>query len=329
MPKIVRFHSIGGPENLKLEDAPSQQPGEGEVKLRVQAVGLNRAEAGFMRGFYFETPVLPSRVGYEAAGIVEAVGPGVDPSWVGKPVASVPGFSMSKYGVLGEEAIVPADSLGEYPAKLTPAEAAAIWMQYLTAYGALVTFGGVKSGDFVVITAASSSVGLAAIQIVKEQGGTAIAATRRSGKRTALLALGAGDVVATEEEDIGKRVGEITGGKGARIIFDPVGGPGVEKLVEAAAFHGIIFQYGALSMQPTPFPLRALVGKGLSMRAYSLMELRRDPAVLKTAMQYTFDRLQDGRFHPKIAKTFPLAQSVEAYRFLESNEQVGKVVITV
>jgi NADPH:quinone reductase-like Zn-dependent oxidoreductase len=329
MPKIVRFHSVGGPENLKLEDAPSQQPGEGEVKLRVQAVGLNRAEAGFMRGFYFETPVLPSRIGYEAAGVVEAVGPGVDPSWVGKPVATVPGYSMSKYGVLGEEAIVPADSLGEYPAKLTPAEAAAIWMQYLTAYGALVTFGGVKSGDFVLITAASSSVGLAAIQIVNEQGGTAIAATRRSGKRDALLALGAADVVATEEEDIGKRVGEITGGKGARIIFDPVGGPGVEKLVEAAAFHGIIFQYGGLSMQPTPFPLRTLVGKGLSMRAYSLMELRRDPAVLKTAMKYTFDRLQDGRFHPKIAKTFPLAESAEAYRYLESNQQVGKVVITV
>jgi NADPH:quinone reductase-like Zn-dependent oxidoreductase len=329
MPKIVRFHNIGGPENLRLEDIPSQQPGEGEVKLRVQAVGLNRAESGFMRGYYFETPALPSRIGYEAAGIVEAVGPGVDPSWVGKPVATVPGFSMSKYGVLGEEAIVPAASLGEYPAKLTPAEAAAIWMQYLTAYGALVTFGGVKSGDFVLITAASSSVGLAAIQIVNEQGATAIAGTRRSGKRDALLALGAANVVATEEEEIGKRVSEFTGGKGARIIFDPVGGPGVEKLVDAAAFHGIIFQYGALSMQPTPFPLRTLVGKGLSMRAYSLMELRRDPEVLKTAMQYTFDRLQDGRFHPKIAKTFPLAQSVEAYQYLESNQQVGKVVITV
>ena len=80
--------------------------------------------------------------------MVEAVGPGVDPSWVGKHVATVPGYSMSKNGVLGEEAVVPASSLGEYPAKLSPAEAAAIWMQYLTAYGALVTFGGVKRGRF-------------------------------------------------------------------------------------------------------------------------------------------------------------------------------------
>jgi NADPH:quinone reductase-like Zn-dependent oxidoreductase len=329
MPKIVRFHSIGGPENLKLEEVPSREPGQGEAKLRVQAVGMNRAEAAFMRGFYMEKPELPSKLGYEAAGVVEAVGPGVDGSWVGKPVATVPGFSMSKYGVLGEEAIVPADSLGEYPAKLSPAEAASIWMQYLTAYGALVTFGGVKRGDFVLITAASSSVGLAAIQIVNAEGATAIAGTRGSSKRQELLALGASHVIATEEEDLVQKVKEISGDKGARIIFDPVSGPGVEKLADAAAYHGILFEYGALSMQPTPFPLRGAIGKGLSMRAYSLMELRREPELLKTAKRYVFDRLADGRFHPKIAKTFPLAQSVEAYQYLESNQQVGKVVITV
>jgi NADPH:quinone reductase-like Zn-dependent oxidoreductase len=308
---------------------PVRAPGEGEVKLRVQAVGLNRAESGFMRGAYFETPVLPSTIGYEAAGIVEAVGAGVDARWVGKAVATIPGFSMSKYGVLGEEAIVPADSLGEYPAKLSPTQAAAVWMQYLTAYGALVTFGGVKPGDFVLITAASSSVGLAAIQIVNQAGAIPIAATRRSDKREALLALGAAHVVATEEEDVGTKVNEISAGQGARIIFDPVAGPGVEKLMDAAAYHGILFIYGSLSMQPTPFPLRSAVGKGLTMRAYSLMELRRDPQLLKTAKQYVFDRLQDGRFQPKIAKTFPLAQSIEAYQYLESNQQVGKIVITV
>lgn len=329
MPKIVRFHSLGGPENLKLEEIPLRPPSEGEVKLRVQAVGLNRAEAVFLRGQYFEAPVLPSQIGYEAAGVVEAVGPGVDSKWVGKHVATIPGFSMSKNGVLGEEAIVPETTLGEYPAKLSPTEAAAIWMQYLTAYGALVTFGDVKRGDYVVITAASSSVGLAAIQIVNVEGAIPIAATRRSNKRDQLLALGAAHVVATEEEDIGKKVNEITSGKGARLIFDPVGGPGVEKLADAAAYHGIIFQYGGLSMQPTPFPMRAMAPKGLSMRAYTLHELRSDPQLLNTAKKYVFDRLQDGRFHPQIAKTFPLAQSVDAYKYLESNQQVGKVVITV
>jgi NADPH:quinone reductase-like Zn-dependent oxidoreductase len=329
MPKIVRFHALGGPENLKIEELPSRSPGEGEVKLRVQAVGLNRAEYGFMQGFYLEQPELPSRIGYEASGVVESVGPGVDASWIGKHVATVPGFSMSKNGVLGEEAVVPASSLGEYPAKLSPAEAAAIWMQYLTSYGALVTFGGLKRGDFVIITAASSSVGLAAIQIVNAEGAVPIAATRKSNKRAELLALGAKHVIATEEEDLVARVQEITAGRGARLVFDPVGGPPFEKLVEAAAYQGIVFLYGWLSMQPTPLPLRPALSKGLTIRGYSLMEIRRQPEVLKAAKQYVFDRLADGRFHPKIAKTFPLAQSSEAYQYLASNEQVGKVVITV
>jgi NADPH:quinone reductase-like Zn-dependent oxidoreductase len=328
MPKVVRFHAIGGPENLKLDEVPSRSPGEGEAKLRVQAVGLNRAEALFIRGVYGGTPELPSRIGYEAAGIVESVGPGVDVSWVGKPVAAIPGLSMSKNGVLGEEAIVSATLLGEYPAKLSPIEAAAIWMQYLTAYGALVTFGRVKRGEFVLITAASSSVGLAAIQIANAEGAIPIASTRKSNKRDELLSLGAAHVIASEEEDLVKRVNEITGGKGARIVFDPVGGPGVEKLTQAAAYEGIIFEYGGLSMQPTPFPMIAL-RKGLSIRGYTMSEIRQDPQLLKTAKQYVFDRLADGRFHPKIAKTFPLAQSVEAYQYLESNQQVGKVVITV
>jgi NADPH:quinone reductase-like Zn-dependent oxidoreductase len=282
-----------------------------------------------VRGHYLEQPKLPSRLGYEASGIVEAVGPGVDPKWIGKQVASIPGFSMSANGVLGEEAVVPVEVLGEYPAKLSPVEAAAIWMQYLTAWGAIVHYGKVTKGDYVIIPAASSSVGLAAIQIVKDEGGVSIATTRNSTKKKEILALGADHVIATEEEDLEERVKEITGGKGARLIFDPVAGPFVEKLALAAAPLGVIFEYGALSMQPTPFPFSAALSKGLTVRGYTLREIRSDAALLKTAKQYVFDRVADGRFHPKIAKTFPFAQTVEAYQYLESNAQVGKVVITV
>jgi NADPH:quinone reductase-like Zn-dependent oxidoreductase len=329
MPKIVRFYRIGGPENLKLEEAPSREPGRGEAKLRVQAVGLNRAESVYMRGHYFEQPDLPSRIGYEAAGIVEAVGPDVDRSWLGKRVATVPGYSMNKYGALGEEAIVPANSLGEYPARLGPTEGAAIWMQYLTAYGALITFGRVCAGDFVVVTAASSSVGLAAIQMIKAEGATAIATTRTSKKRGDLLSLGADHVIASDEEDVADKVMEITDGKGARLVFDPVAGPFVEKLASATSPGGIIFEYGFLSGQPTPFPLFAAVRKGLSVRGYTLHEITDDAAQLRTARQYVFDRLEDGRFRPKIARSFPLPEAGEAYRYLESNAQVGKVVITI
>jgi NADPH:quinone reductase-like Zn-dependent oxidoreductase len=329
VPKTVRFHQIGGPENLVIEDLPSRQPGNGEVRLRVEAVGLNRAESMYYRGFYFEQPILPSRICYEAAGTVESAGPGVDPAWVGKKVATIPGYSQNKYGALGEEAIVPADSLAEYPARLSAIEGAAIWMQYLTAYGALILFGKVGPGDFAIVTAASSSVGLAAIQLVKGEGATVIATTRTSKKRDELHALGADYVIATGEEDLPKRVAEITGGKGARVIFDPVAGPYIETLAAAASPGGIIFEYGGLSMQPTPFPLAQALPKGLSIRGYSLMELRADAGLLKPATQYVYDRLQDGRLQPKIAKTFPLAECADAYRYLESNEQVGKVVITI
>ena len=328
MPKIVRFYQLGGPENLKLEEVPDQQPGKGEVRLRVQAAGLNRAESMFYHGQYLEQPKFPSRIGYEAAGVVDAVGEGVDKAWVGKPVATIPAFSMTRYGTLGEEAVVPVGALGEYPANLTPTQAAAIWMQYLTAYGALVHLGGVKAGDFVSIPAASSSVGLAAIQIVRDAGATAIAVTRTAAKRAELLALGAHHVIASEEEDYAARIKEITGGQGARLTFDPVAGPFLQKLAAGAAQGGTIFEYGALSGQPTPFPLFEALGRGLTIRGYVLMEVTINPVLLKTATKYVFDRLADGRFVPKIAKTFPFAQTVEAYQYLESNQQVGKIVIT-
>jgi NADPH:quinone reductase-like Zn-dependent oxidoreductase len=329
MPKQVLITKMGGPEVLEIKDMATREPGEGEVKLKVEAVGLNRAELMYIGGHYFEQPKLPSRIGYEAAGVVDSVGAGVDASWIGKRVATVPGFSMNTNGVLGEEAIVPSWTLGEFPEKLSAAEGSAIWMQYLTAYGALVMHGKVGKGDFVIISAASSSVGLAAIQIVKAEGGISIATTRHSNKKAALLAEGADYVIATEEEDLVARVKEITGGKLARIVFDPVAGKFVETLANATAPGGTIFEYGALSMEPTPFPLMATMSKGLKVQGYTLHEVNAQPEVLKAAKQYVVDRLNDGRFHPKIAKTFPLAQSVEAYQYLASNQQVGKVVITV
>ena len=329
MAKIVRFHEIGGPEVLRIEEETPKQPGKGEVRIKVQAVGLNRAESMFIRGQYLEPPNFPAGVGYEAAGVVEAVGTDVDTHWLGKRVAVIPAFSMNHYAMLGEEVIAPVAALGEYPAKLSPVEGAAIWMQYLTAYGALVSIAHLAKGDFVVITAASSSVGVAAIEIAKAEGAVSIAATRRSSKKAELLALGADHVIATEEEDFVARVNEITGGKGARVIFDPIAGPFLQKLAEAAAPGGIVFQYGWLSLEPTPFPLFTVLPKGVSIRGYSLLGITLDPDKLPAGKKYVFDRLADGRFHPKIAKTFPFAQVVEAFKYLESNAQIGKVVITV
>lgn len=327
--KIVRFHKTGGPEVLELEETPLPEPGKGEVRLRVQAIGLNRAEIMFRKGRYLIQPQLPSRNGYEAAGIVDAVGPGVDQKLLGKKYSTVPCFNLSQYGVYGEVAIVPAFALASYPEKLTPIEATSIWMQYLTAYGALVHYGKITKNDFVIITAASSSVGVAAIEIVKAEGAVSIATTRNSKKKESLLKLGADHVIVTDEEDLPTRVKEITGGKGARIIFDPIGGKGIEKLAEAAAPGGIIFAYGALASEPTPFPLFIALSKGLTIRGYTLFEIVSVPELRAKAEKYVFDHLQAGNFKPKIAHTFPLSQIVDAHKYMESNEQIGKIVVTV
>ncbi|MFO7686105.1 MAG: zinc-dependent alcohol dehydrogenase family protein [Desulfobacterales bacterium] len=329
MPKIVRFYQTGNADVLKLENLPRVEPGEGEVRLKVEAIGLNRAEVMFRQGLYLETPVFPSKLGYEAAGIIDAVGPGVAGIKIGDRVSTIPSFSVGKYGVYGESAIVPAYSVADYPDTLSAVEGAAIWMQYMTAFGALVEYGRLKKEDAVLITAASSSVGLAAIQITKSVGAMAVATTRGEGKKKFLLEAGADHVIVSDKEDIAAKMKAITGGKGATIIFDPVAGPFLEKLAGAAAERAVIFQYGALSMAPTPFPLFEAIGKGLTVRGYTLFEIVADPEKLARGKNFTYDGLTSGALKPIIARTFPLEEIVQAHRFMESNQQMGKIVVTV
>ncbi len=329
MPKIVRFHETGGPEVLKIEDLPLAQPGEGEVRLNVEAIGLNRAEVMFRQGRYLDAPECPSRLGYEAAGIIDAVGPGASHFQIGDRVSTIPAFSMGKYGVYGESAIVPSFAVAGYPDNLSPAEGAAIWMQYLTAFGALIDIGQLKQGDVVVITAASSSVGLAAIQITKAAGALAIATTRGAEKKQFLLDAGADHVIVTKEEDLAETVMAITVGKGANLIFDAVGGPLLEMLADAAAPGALIVEYGALSPAPTIFPLFSSLKKGLTVRGYTLFEIVKDAERLARGKQYTYEGLESGALKPVIDRTFTLNAIVDAHRYMESNQQKGKIVVTV
>ena len=327
--KIVRFHETGGPEVLKLEEVSLPEPGKGEVRLRVHAIGLNRAEIMFRTGRYLIQPHFPSKIGYEASGVVEAVGPDVDKKIIGKTYSTVPCFDLGKYGVYGEVAIVPAYALAAYPEKLSYAEGTSIWMQYMTAYGALIHYGALAKNDFVLITAASSSVGLAAIQMTRAQGAISIVTTRTPKKKAELLSLGADHVIDTNEENLPERVREITKGAGVKIVFDPIAGKGVETLAEALSPGGTLFVYGNLSLEEiTPFPLFAALNKGISLRGYTLFEIVSQADVRKKAEKYIFDRLQDGSFHPQIAQMFSLGHIVDAHRYMESNEQVGKIVVT-
>jgi len=329
MPKIVRFHETGGPEVLQLEELPPSEPRQGEVRLKVEAIGLNRAEIMFRKGQYLETPQLPSRIGYEAAGVIDAVGADVTDFQIGDRVSTIPSFSIGQYGVYGESAVVPAYAAAKYPDTLSAVEGSAIWMQYMTAFGALIEYGKLQKSDAVLITAASSSVGLAAIQIVKAAGGMAIASTRGRDKQAFLLEAGADHVIVTDEEDLVERGMALTSNHGVRMVFDPVAGPLLEQLAAVTAQGGIIFEYGALAPHPTPYPLFPALAKGLTIRGYTLFEIVQNPEMLKRGKEYIYSGLESGSLRPIIDRTFPLANIVEAHRYMASNQQKGKIVVTV
>jgi NADPH:quinone reductase-like Zn-dependent oxidoreductase len=328
MSKLVRFHKLGGPEVLQLDDVTVGEPGSGEVRLAVEAIGLNRAEAMFRAGGYAQKPQLPSLIGYEGVGVVEAVGPGVTTVAAGDRVCVMPSFRLGQYGICGEVAIVPARCLTAPPPGLSVVEAASIWMQYFTAL-AIIEVAHATVGDHVLIRAASSSVGIAAIQLARWAGAVPIALTRHSTKADALRKLGALHVVATEETDLVADITRITGGKGARIVFDPVGGPDIDKLAQATAEEGIIFIYGSLSEQTTPFPHWPAALKGLSIRGWVASSIWGKPERFARNRDLILQGLASGHLKPVVARTFPLTQIVEAHRYLESNQQVGKIVVTV
>jgi NADPH:quinone reductase-like Zn-dependent oxidoreductase len=328
MSQVVRIHQTGGPEVLRIEDLPVGRPGPGEIRIRVEAIGLNRAEAAYRAGQYLRTPKLPSLMGMEAAGVVEELGEGVQGLAPGEQVCAIPSFGLGEYGVYAQQAIVPARSVIAAPPGLTPVQAASIWMQYLTAY-AIIEIAKVGIGDYVLIPAASSSVGLAAIQLANWAGAVPIALTRHSVKAAALRAQGAQHVVATAECDVVAEVMRISGGKGARVAFDPVGGPFIEKLADSLAEEGILFVYGGLSGQPTPYPHWPAALKGLCIRGWVASSIWNKPERFARARHAILQGLAAGHLQPVIARTFPLSQIVEAHRYLESNQQVGKIVVTV
>ncbi|MEU5320999.1 zinc-dependent alcohol dehydrogenase family protein [Streptomyces sp. NPDC021056] len=329
MTTTVRFHELGGPEVLRLEDVPVGEPGAGELLIRVDAIGLNRAEVLFRSGQYIEPARLPARLGIEASGIVEAVGADVTGFAIGQQVSVVPAFSMNDYGVYAERAVVPARAVLRRPDGLDAIAGAAVWMPYMTAYGALVEVGGMRAGDTVVLTAASSSVGLAAIQVARSVGAVPVATTRTRAKREALLKAGAAEVIVTAEDDVVGRVLELTAGRGAEFVFDAVAGPGVVDLARVVAPGGTLFLYGALSGRPTPYPGFDLGMPALNMRTYTLPETTRDPERLRRAEAFVTAGLRTGVFAPVVDRVFALEEIAEAHRYMEAGSQVGKIVVTV
>jgi NADPH:quinone reductase-like Zn-dependent oxidoreductase len=326
MTRTVRFSELGDPEVLRIEEEPDPTPGPGEVAVDVAAIGLNRAESMFRRGEYIEATTLPARLGYECSGTVAALGEGVTRWSVGDRISVVPAFSMNDYGVYADRAVVPARALVPLPEATSWVDGAAVWMPFLVGYGGLVETGGLRAGDHVLITAATSSVGLAGIAVANRVGAVPIATSRSSSKAPQLRDAGASHVVDTGEEDLVDRVLEITDGRGCEHVFDAVAGPAVADLARATAAGGILTIHGLLSGQPTPFPAETL--PDLWMRTYTLFAMTHDPERLRRAAAFVGAGLRDGSFSPQVDRVFDgLDQVVDAHRHLESNTQVGKIVL--
>ena len=328
MARHVRFHKTGGPEVLQIDEVPTPEPKAGEVRISVRALGLNRAESMYRTGRYVIEPAFPATMGYEASGVIDAVGPEVSGLEVGDSVAVIPAFMFDQYGLYGDLVIAPARAVVKNPTGVSWEAAAAIWMPFTTAWGALIDLAKLGKGDFVVLSAASSSVGLAAMQIAGSVGATPIAITRNGEKIDALRQAGFTHILQTGLDDITAEIMHITGGAGARVVFDPVGGPDFENIVKATSKDAIVFIYGALSHDATPVPVLHVLGKHTTIRGYEFIEVTTDDEKLARAKAFITEGLSAGKFSPQIAKIFPFDEIVEATRFLESNAQFGKIVVT-
>lgn len=329
MARHVRFHETGGPEVLKIEEVQTPEPKAGEVRIRVHALGLNRAESMYRSGRYVIEPVFPATLGYEASGFIDAVGADVKELNVGDAVSVIPAFMFDEYGLYGDLVVAPARAVVKNPQGVTWETAAATWMPYTTAWGALIDIAKVSAGDFVVLGAASSSVGLAAMEIAYSVGATPITITRKDEKIQELQDAGAKHILQVGVHDIEKEILALTNGKGARVVFDPVTGPDFENIIKATCKDAIVFIYGALSHDATPIPVMHVLGNHTTIRGYEFIEVTADDEKLARAKKFITEGMAAGKFKAKIAKTFKFEEIVEATRYLESNAQFGKVIVTI
>jgi NADPH:quinone reductase-like Zn-dependent oxidoreductase len=329
MSRSIKIAKAGGPEVLEFIEAPVRAPGPHEVRMKVKAIGINRAESMWRNDKYIEPVKFPAGLGYEASGIVEAVGGDVKGVSVGDSVDVIPSFSMNEYFTYGEVIIAPDYAIVKHPKSLSFTEGASIWMMFVTAYGALIEDAKVEKGDFVIISAASSSVGLAAIQLTKYAGATSIALTRTSAKAKQLLDAGAAHVIATEEMDMVQEVMRITGGAGARIAFDSIGGPNFPKFISALAFRGTVYIYGALGDGMTQIPVLEMIAKMPTIKGHNIWLTSGDPVRQKAAVEFILKGIEAGALKPVIDRTFKFDDMVEVHRYLENNGQFGKIVVTV
>jgi synaptic vesicle membrane protein VAT-1 len=327
----------GGPEKLQLRESPDPAPGSGQLRIRVKASGVNFADILARQGLYADAPKVPCVLGYEVSGTVDAAGSGADASWIGREV-----FALTRFGGYSDVVIVPEKQVFEKPGALSHEQAAAIPVNYLTAWQLLVVMGSLKTGETVLIHNAGGGVGLAAIDIARHIGAT-IFGTASSGKHRFLKERGLHEAIDYRTTDWLVELKRLTQGKGVMLITDPIGGTHWQKSYRALRATGRLGMFGVSAATTSKLfgPLRILpvalgmpffhpiplVNRNKSVFGVNLGHMWHEPELIASWMQALLQGVADGWVRPHVDKAFPLAQAGEAHAYIEERRNIGKVVL--
>jgi NADPH:quinone reductase-like Zn-dependent oxidoreductase len=337
MSRVIRFHQFGESDVLRIEERACPQPGPGEVLVRVEAIGVSWIDVLWRQNLANSPARLPAGLGNEIAGVVAAVGEGVDDLAVGDRVASFPGHSVNRCPAYAEDVVLPRQSLARYPELLTPQQASVHYLPAMFGWFGFTELARLKPGESVLITAASQCWGPYIVQIGKALGAQVIAATANGGDSDYLRELGADQVILTEEQDLVTRVNKLTDGRGVDIVMDALGGPQMGLLGDVLAPRGRLVLFGLQGGNETPFPACAAFRKNIQFFVHCIgnftgkeeLSIPQDKEAIATAVQAINQLTGDGLIRPQIDRVFAFDDVVEAHRYMETCPSRGRVVLTV
>jgi NADPH:quinone reductase-like Zn-dependent oxidoreductase len=325
MMKSVVFETPGKAEEvLALQDLPVPEPAAGEVRMRVLMASINPSDLMFVQNMYGIRPIFPSaRAGFEAVGVVDAVGDGV-----AVPVGTRAAFTT--VGAWSGYAIASAKTLIPVPDNMPDETAAQVFVNPFTAY-AMVLESGIQPGEYLMLSAAGSAFGKMVIQICKMKGIKTIGTVRRPDFIEELKALGADEIINTSSEDVRKRVKDITGGAGVRCILDAIAGPPAAQILPCLANGGRMIVYGSLSLQDLPVPAGLLIFKQISIQGFWLTSWFKTalPEHRKEVSQNVVRMLADGTFSLPVEAVYALEDFQKAVAHAGREGRGGKVLIRV
>ncbi|MBT5919256.1 MAG: NADPH:quinone oxidoreductase family protein [Alphaproteobacteria bacterium] len=322
--KAVLCKEFGGPETLVVDDIPTPTPGEGEVRLRIHACGVNFGDTLIIRGTYQVKPELPFSPGMECAGEISEVGPGVKHHKVGDRV-----LAMTGHGGFAQEVIVNAKLLIPIPDSMPFVDAAAFPVAYGTSHVGLDYRAGLKAGETLLVLGAAGGVGLTAVEIGKAMGATVIAAASSAEKLEVCKQYGADHVINYSEEDIRERVKEITGGKGADVIYDPVGGDAFDAAMRSIAWEGRLVVIGFASGRVPEAKANILLVKNISVVGFYWGSYNiKKPEVVMDSMKTLLQWYDAAKIKPHVSHQIPMEKAADALEMMIQRKSTGKVVLT-